>query len=164
MEAKEIRIGNLFRFGVNVITIQSIHQVTIKNAVDGKRPWHVYVSGFIDADPHYCIDGYKIEPIPITKEWLLSFGFKDTIAEHTKQIDLVDFGLQKLGVTISEEKNIISIGDYYSGKEEIVILTTSPFLFVHQLQNLFFSIKGTELVLAVAGSEIKKVPSGGNSV
>jgi hypothetical protein len=29
---------------------------------------------------------------------------------------------------------------------------------------LFFSIKGTELVLAVAGSEIKKVPSGGNSV
>ena len=157
LKPTELRIGNLFHFGVYAVTIQSIHQVTMKNAANGKRDWHVYVSGFIDADPHYCIDGYKIEPIPITVEWLKKFRFID------------DNRFANLQYRIDGEKfhslNIYKAGNFWCPiircEAQKQVFEFYGIEFVHELQNLYFALTKSELVLAVAGSDLKPNSSGG---
>ena len=71
----------------------------------------------------------KIEPIPLTEEWLLKFGF-----EKNKNSDLY-FRLNNYEYFI--ENGIIDNG--YSRMNEISVK------YVHQLQNLYFALTGKEL-------------------
>ena len=75
------------------------------------------------------------EAIPLTKEWLLKFGFK-----HNRYYDMYNIRIHNnvpLWVTIIDGVGRVSI-------------TTNPIKladinYVHQLQNLYFALTGKEL-------------------
>lgn len=83
-----------------------------------------------------------IDPIPLSEEWLLRLGF--TLNKYQKQ-DLFYYSLE-----------VLSHGkiSYYPNIKTIELGTTSGYNFgkteinyVHQLQNLLYSITGEELIL-----------------
>jgi len=108
MEAKELMIGNLVKKGqVEMIANNCI--------------WIHDLPYFFD----------EIEPIPLTEEWLVKFGF---------EIKQGRFGNEYFGkinlYTASDKKIVFCYDDCLKGIN-----------YVHQLQNLYFALIGEELTL-----------------
>ena len=101
MTAKELRIGNIISAnGVDVV-------VTISVIAQRK----------------------DFEPIPLTEEWLLNFGFKK---------DGSEFSIYEYRYTVYlSNKNYFYLCD---NKKVLTIMYN-----VHQLQNLYFALTGEEL-------------------
>lgn len=81
-------------------------------------------------------DNKVLLPIPLTEEWLLKFGFNVEIKKTWS------FGYEK-------DYNVYTLdGLTYNGIQAqwwyVQVLKNQP-QFVHQLQNLYFALTGTEL-------------------
>jgi hypothetical protein len=115
MKANELRIGNYFTDGANILIVKSISD--------------------------YPSDGFKLNggtfyedlclPIPLTEEWLIKFGF-----EYDKFCGIWNFKFFSITTKGSGYVNSINGGEYDNGIE---------FNYVHQLQNLYFALTGEEL-------------------
>jgi hypothetical protein len=117
MEAKELRIGNWYKY-----------------YADGK-----YYNYQIEAKDFISGNIKNFEPIELSEEWLLKFGFEieksnshciafnEVGYEHELQLD------KEFGTT----ENCWNITKYGSGYRLIY--------YVHQLQNLYFALTGEEL-------------------
>jgi len=83
-------------------------------------------------DEQYC------SPIPITKEWILKFGFKEPKYTSIYSIELkYDFNFTGYLDYNLETKSInLSYGFWVTNC-----------LYVHQLQNLYFALTGKELTI-----------------
>jgi hypothetical protein len=85
------------------------------------------------------------EPIPITEEWLLKFGFREThewIGSY--QIYNIGVGDTTINICTNFDGNIsFSTNDGWGG----TISICEHIKFVHQLQNLFHSLTNEELTL-----------------
>ncbi len=77
-----------------------------------------------------------LEPIPLTEEWLIKFGFQK-VSERNYQITANDFDF------------IINVYYTSSGGAWFIHLNDCrlPYHTVHQLQNLYFSLSCEELTL-----------------
>jgi len=125
MKAEELRIGNYFYLWDDETGQNKVHYVFEINEDE--------------------LNGFKSrlresEPIPLTKEWLLKFGFKKS--------SLIGFdgGWQHSNDSkyyIQQMSNAITI--HLITEESVALLT--GFHFVHQLQNLYFALTGEELNL-----------------
>jgi hypothetical protein len=73
-------------------------------------------------------------PIPLTEEWLLKFGFEKQMM-WTYAIDII--GNKKLIYYLGEKGWSIGNKNYSD---------FSNLKYVHQLQNLYFALTGTELI------------------
>tara|TARA_R110000796_G_C14364505_1_gene413233 strand:+ start:311 stop:688 length:378 start_codon:yes stop_codon:yes gene_type:complete len=122
MKAKELRLDNLIRhiaLGDNV----KVSQVT---------------KYFISADG-ITFNLEEFEPIPLTKEWLLKFGFE------YKESDIYIIITGKFIIAVGSDgsyglcnnKDSWDRGESFNNRE---ILNH-----VHQLQNLYFALTGEEL-------------------
>jgi hypothetical protein len=130
MKASELRIGNLIN-GIYHDYDDGIHEdienetickvVTLDVSGSGDYPIYVYS----DEDIEHFSD---FEPIPLTEEWLVKFGFDKTSLHY----------LKKNGIIIQSED------DYFECLLGIVIVKLQ---YVHQLQNLYFALTGEELTL-----------------
>ena len=109
MEAKELRIGNYVNSNVSncnnkkglvEISLETFAKIRLQNALQ------------------------HLEPIPLTEEWLVRFGF-----EYIK------------GDEIWIYKNFILNDEFFMMDIDIEICLTS----VHQLQNLYYALTQTEL-------------------
>jgi hypothetical protein len=131
MKINELRIGNYISPLGRGITI-----------VEGLCIW----DGLIQSS-NFAERGIEdFEPIPITEEWLLKFGFED-----------VDLNMSGSNWLVKEQKGIWrqAIRIAYSEKSEEWSLTlecvSPPTLsivrlkYVHQLQNLYFALTGEEI-------------------
>jgi hypothetical protein len=79
------------------------------------------------------------EPIPLTEEWLLKFGFEKILKYYALGIHQELFsGLMKFRFDRLLQKWIFSIGTY----KDITRVK-----YVHQLQNLYFALTGNELTI-----------------
>lgn len=106
MESREVRIGNLFDNNGNVNTVTpGVIEALFES---DKRSW--------------------IQPIPLTEEWLLKFGFEIYEFDHKE--------------------------NQYRFKERLLVIRKGVFCdygtnvelkYVHQLQNLYFALTGEEL-------------------
>jgi hypothetical protein len=74
----------------------------------------------------------EIEPIPLTEEWLLKFGFH---LDSYKNFELNNININRLNFKLT----IFEDDDWY----DIPIKTK----YVHQLQNLYFALTGEELII-----------------
>ena len=110
IETNELRIGNLVLINNKVIELDS-------------RMFHAIIHGF---------EGYDPEPIPLTEEWLLRFGF-----HYTNDEWIVLFWVNGRVIFTIE----------HTGKIFIEAKTRVHIKYVHQLQNLYFALSGSELVL-----------------
>jgi hypothetical protein len=117
IKANDLRIGNL-----------------VRNNLSGEilKACDVLCDG-INTDKIEGLNYGFIEPIPLTEEWLLKFGFKEII---------VDSWYSKL----AENKNTINI----SKSGLVAINDDKPIRaieYVNQLQNIYFALTGEELTI-----------------
>lgn len=139
MDLKEFRIGNLLLMGGNHWQEEGEFEL---REITGQEIGHPFISEFI-------------KPIPLTEDWLMKFGFeKDKKHKGYYQFNIAGFGLQKrfllsfYFVTIDEiDKRYCYIFECGIGER---------IQYVHQLQNLYFSLTGTEIVLSAEGKSLIK--------
>jgi hypothetical protein len=119
MKVSELRIGNLLRDKVTKTELRVI-KLTEQDIV-------TYV---IDRSMFPLQDGWGIEPIPLTEERLMEFGAKEL---KPKRGVLKEFVLKTIRIEMSNN------GNFYYKNSKLILES------VHQLQNLYFALKGEEL-------------------
>jgi len=127
MELKELRIGNW-------VNLQRANGLLECKKVFSIQPEFVSLES-VNANP--C-EKHFIFPIKLTNEILKKIGFKSSSDKE------LYFSIENTDVCFV----IQFFGDqlYYSGGEGKKL--SVPLLYVHQLQNLFFSVKGVELKIS----------------
>lgn len=87
-----------------------------------------------------CMDLEDISPIPLTKEWLLKFGFKRPSPNSPMwEINKAGEGMVKINYLYFTEY------DHVTHKVYQTTCSLVCFRYVHQLQNLYFALTGEEL-------------------
>jgi len=119
MKATELRIGNMLYLGLDMVVVSAIYP-----------------------DSYHCVNKhcvvlnsnqYRFSGIPLTEEWLLKFGFKRKIEDDTPfTYPQVQF-IKDAAILEKYDKGFLYTGVHIQ--------------YVHQLQNLYFSLKGEELEL-----------------
>jgi hypothetical protein len=110
MDAKELRIGNFVRTTITHTNIK----ITIDELLE------------IINEP----SEHQLEPIPLTEEWLLKFGFLLDLHHHRR----LTYSLNR--ITTYMQDGIFWIDLTHD---------TLEIKHVHQLQNLYFALTGEEL-------------------
>ena len=113
MKATELRIGNLVQYHWNN---------KMKN-----------VSVYPDLIKALQFENSLYEPIPLTEEWLLKFGFEFYEGEKTFFND--SYERNRVRLNYREDKKIF----YWEDRNNMELK------YVHQLQNLYFALTGEEL-------------------
>lgn len=134
IQVNEHKIGNLVYFNGNHNHIGTITGLGCKpilkhNEIQYEKELKVFLNNRYDI-PYSPLD---LKPIPLTKKWLLKFGFVKNIG---------NFELKEFRFHISQPMNFdgFIFCDGYS-------VITDKIQFVHQLQNLYFSLTNEELTL-----------------
>ena len=119
MEAREIRMGNKVRWDYEIYTITAIST----DVVDITR-FGIAMS----------INIKSIQPIPLTEDWLLKFGFiKKTAFLWGKGDTVVSLKLNQL-ITADKIEN-----------ENVSYHQIDELYYVHELQNVYFRLRKKEL-------------------
>lgn len=133
MKASELRIGNLVYVTDNLTNLifKEITPINIHNLM--------HLTGW-DKSP---VD-IEFEPIPLTEEFLLKFGFKNIDKGGNDYITYTDpnhdYYLQ-LDVRIKDNKYLILDNSF----DDLRAFSMVDIEYVHQLQNLYFALTGNEL-------------------
>jgi len=133
IQTNELRIGNIAKDrGGKILKIDRFYGNKIE----------CDIKGMPDKDPDTGIKLYYhplteeiqfLEPIPLTEDWLLKFGFETW---HKRDWDIGGVGDgQLLTVTTYAKTPIVRVWN-----QDIIHIK-----YVHQLQNLYFALTGTEL-------------------
>ncbi|MFP3835344.1 hypothetical protein [Chryseobacterium sp. SIMBA_028] len=120
MDSKQFRIGNYINFGSTLSEITGVmaEEIMFKYNTGGE-------------DRYALLQTPGINLIPISEEWLLKFGFLKVLDHPVYRLD----GIQIEFNGVDSEWAV----DLFSGKTDVD--------YIHQLQNIFFAIKGKELTL-----------------
>ena len=93
-------------------------------------------------------DNPKYEPIELNEYWLEKLGFYKN--ENTKHWSITYFNSEKMGI----DKWSLFIGfdstmGYWFGVQDLILdqVALNLIKYVHQLQNLYFSLTGKELTI-----------------
>ena len=127
MKATELRIGNLITseenltFEVKGIGSEGVNKNGCCNVILFGKP---DINIFIDNDFS------KLKGIELSEEWLTKFGFEKV------------FYIKDMQCKIENDILICGYVDSEYGMDEVTNIQ-----FVHQLQNLYFALTGTELEL-----------------
>jgi len=122
IKASEIRIQNILQHKDNIITVKGISPHCNDYAINTDSEW-VYLK--------------NCSPIPLTEEWLLRMGAKRNRDGWYLSADYMLYNpLTHLDVRSSE---------YYALMYNDKIITTRPIQYIHQLQNLYYSLTNQEL-------------------
>lgn len=116
MKASELRIGNLIMFR-NFIEPQEIHKVDSKVLMKAPGDY-----GDFEFNEYW-------QPIELTEEWLVKFGFEKDGS----------FTLNKLKLINCNNNYFIPFFNHSKSLNDVK--------YVHQLQNLYFALTGEELTL-----------------
>ncbi len=122
MKKEELMYGNKLLFLNEVVTFSNISQIR----EDGIF-WIKTIEPKIDSK------SFHFKPIPLTEEWLLKFGFV-----QSQDIDTI-FGLKL--------NDFWYINEFQIRNKFNSILLDVELKYVHQLQNLYFALTGTHLIL-----------------
>lgn len=130
MKANELRIGNYIQY------------IPIKNpvkiiATDSRN------NSIVHDNSEALIDG-QYEPIPLTDEWLLKFGFakKPNAGYHNRDLEYYDH--RNMMLFIENDKYYLG---YNSRDYDCERFNSREIKHVHQLQNLYFALTGDELTI-----------------
>jgi hypothetical protein len=128
MRAEDLRIGNL----VYIPQLKKHSQIGVIEE-NGRFTTKNYSSSFSSIE---CL-----QPIPLTEEWLLKFGF-NCVSDHNpnKKVFRLNFGyFKELNFAVNSEYGELNYFRYNGGYTNIK--------HVHQLQNLYFALTCEELTL-----------------
>ena len=124
MKANELRIGNLI-YGVSD-RIEKITYITER-----------YVkTNLIKIEAESQILGIEhLQPIPLTEEWLLKLGFR-TEENYSFELD---------NISINTKRELMWI---FTKCKNNVVVGLDLTEYVHELQNIYFALTGSELTVA----------------
>jgi len=123
MDCRELRIGNLIQdYLGNIVTVERID----KDGVLGHSP-----------NPIGVTHGNSVEPIPLTDEWLKRFGLKIEALNGNSIEGVIGRYEGEDDIKYVVDFNPSEYGDYN--------YTTKTIKYVHQLQNIYFTLTGEEL-------------------
>lgn len=125
MKAQKLRYGNIVQHYQNLITIDGFDDITVFNKNCGDIPI------------------YEIRPVPISIDWLVKFGFKEkdqlgddfTVEEYTFR----DYILGQFEVCYNRSDACFTCNN-------IVGINLQEYIFVHELQNLYYILTGKDLI------------------
>jgi hypothetical protein len=132
MKAVELRLGNILSVKRRNL---NLGEVTVSELwIEGNKRYCTVENKYAN----YSSDDstVAIKPVPLTEEWLLKFGF---------EID--SYGWYRLRDTSISRERILS-GLYFDSRNQLTISLSEFYIkvsHVHQLQNLYFALTGTEL-------------------
>ena len=130
MKKTDLRIGNLVGIKETALHADGCnHSEAIFEIEEIKK-------GVVQFKGYHANEYYKdLNPIPLTEQWLLDFGFK-------VEREFYDKG--KLSISLANPKDYHPNGrvSYNSW----AIMESQP-KYVHQLQNLYFALTGEDLIL-----------------
>ena len=139
MKAKEYRLGNLAK---DALTNETLICCGLNCDTDGKNTQINY--SVIDRSKYPLPNGWRAEPIPLNKDWLLKFGFKRYAKEYVYYIKVDCY----LTIVVDGDDFSISLLDFdiedYGERSDYITPNLST-KHVHQLQNLYFALTGEEL-------------------
>lgn len=125
MKAEDVRIGNLVYYHI-VDKLNEPEEWDAENIVDC----------FDIAQMVENPESNEYKPIPLTEEWLLKFGFKNSKSQD--KFFVID---NNMGVSTANNEFIFIMGNFVC---QLVLIKLQ---FVHHLQNLYFALSGKELTL-----------------
>lgn len=138
MKATELRIGN-FIYGYTENDedeeVECLVKVVVLDYAD-ITDYRIWVEGFSSKDASEYYGAFN--PIPLTAEWLLKFGFRNTI--KNRDSGYLQYGLQRMAFDFMVCIELDTEPDFYLQNKMILNLK-----YVHQLQNLYFALTGEEL-------------------
>ena len=130
MKANELRIGNLVKYDNRIFKIDSISTVFPTLNTDE------FGIGVVDYN--------NIEPIPLTEDWLLKFGFENNKRANANRY--FKEGIYPRSFAFQFYKN--GRVDFWYSDFNVGNLNRIKYNlleYVHQLQNLYFALTGKEL-------------------
>jgi len=142
MKATDLRIGNLltdeFYPDFNtIITVESINEKGINLEIENSNDYPECQSHWID--PYYPFD--NLRGIPLNESWFIKLGFKDRSGKLKNRMGygidintMIEIAWYKIG----DDVRLQSKGSGWTFNTHI--------LYVHQLQNLYFSLTGKEII------------------
>ena len=150
MKANELRIGNLVKINNELLpeTENEIYKVYGVNAkFDLSFPDS---SGVVSLNHTKSIRIYSqfdefINPIPLTEEWLLKFGF-EKLTDKKNGFNSNSYTYTKgISFIVHLNDKLLSV-NFWQGNEK---------KYVHELQNLFFVLTGEELTIQTQSKLLK---------
>lgn len=153
MEAKDLRIGNLVYLNNELYHRKLISVPLTVTGVTWKESEHFpnskhSVSLFdVRTGKEYSQFNEFVSPIKLTEEWLLKFGF----GEDEDNLGYWVFwseSSERLYINLNEEDSNRRYGHCFWGYDYHVNSSINYYVqYVHQLQNLYFSLTGEELTI-----------------
>ena len=147
MKASELRIGNYVTIdnNENWEEIKHIPMVVISIKYKEEGNYSISVDMAFEEDLFY--NGFSqyerfIEPIPLTEEWLLKFGFKNDIENNWFKITIGSEAIPILVRIWNEKKIQVYYHWNFQGMNHIGYVEN-----IHQLQNLVFALTNKELTI-----------------
>lgn len=136
MKANELRIGN---FVSAKTTSESFNIISEIGDGGSGRGWYVRLENvnhgvWLEHDGSFLIEGIKIN-----EEWLLKFGFKNKNGQNR-------YELKHIGMVLLNDSVCVTMYDAYNEVDNSLVLLN----YIHQLQNLYFALVGSELQLLEA--------------
>ena len=133
MKTKDLRLGNLVYKDGEIYRIESL------GYHESDSPWQNLVHLASGDEDNIC----DYEPIPLTEEWLLKFGFKKyyNLSKHwylENQYQDYDYSIRYM------RKKYICFA--YCGSVGCKLKPNIQY--VHQLQNLYFVLTGDEIEIS----------------
>jgi len=136
MQAIELRIGNYLNEAVRTKISRNIAYYEIKKI-------HSLDIHHLETFP----ESKAFEPIPLTEEWLLKFGFKHQ-NKYNLESNLYSKKLNsKYYFTIYSKTETLDFKTKFIGWKVLNIAFDLKIDFVHQLQNLYFALTNEELII-----------------
>lgn len=141
MKASELRIGNLIIGNYYDYNIDDDHRedktickvVTLDSV--GSCEYPIWVESDLNIETFS-----DFEPIPLTEEWLVNFGFSREVKVGSEMgTDGVVFRVYHFDVLTFNTNH----GWWY----KVQRMNDTPLEYVHQLQNFYFALTGKELTL-----------------
>lgn len=134
LHAHELRIGNCLRLGEVILKVSEINNNCFYTTEEDGNDFKSTV--------------WDIEPIELTEEWLLKFGFiKSGTNTDSHWYKGDNEGISRIGLKQYKDlfnNNHISF-DFNVGGAYCISSVDIKIEFVHQLQNLYFALTGEEL-------------------
>jgi hypothetical protein len=152
MEVKELRIGNIVSINNEKYWPEMKGKALVVNQIaekiDFNKNWtHAISLDYINKDK-YCYAGAlgawirDVEPIKMNNYWKCRFGLREPIGVHNNKFS---------GLIHVEKGNYVKgIWEFHIG--DILVMC---FYYVHELQNLYFSLTGNDFDLSVREQKIK---------
>jgi hypothetical protein len=130
MKAAQYRLGNI----IEELKFGKWEQTTVSTLTEDDIG---YVNMTYDADG--CKEYAQTRPIPLTEEWLMKFGFENISDGNYNQWQKDTPGKPTIELIRRYSREHFEVYSY----KQLGIDT----LYVHQLQNLYFSLTGEELTV-----------------